>query len=253
LGRDLRAPETVLSVAAEGDRHMPFNQPYRDFVPGDLVYGLERPRAEYLKRRFHGGYVIEQYYVLNNDTWKTAAPRELLQGFKLALGQHPAWKEIEGKELTNANIRMKDKGGLWWATRNGIHVNFILDQLIMESVVHKSHPGGHGTRDMEESAEHRAVTGSELRWIYRHAWIPEVRECIQFWYDKQPTCPPWETYQVSDATKVTDWTTEPKAEVKDGASLWGAYSPRLKGLEHTVPAYGSYAANISDNRRRGYS
>ncbi len=102
--------------------------------------------------------------------------------------------------------RRLSKGALYWATHcTDRHVHFLLDDLKMEAVVNKNtmgrvmgrprpldQPFGKADPDLPQSKKKRAITGAELRWVYRHRALPVVRERIQFWYEGIPSLPPWE-------------------------------------------------------------
>lgn len=37
----------------------------------------------------------------------------------------------------------------------------------------------------------KAITGSELRWIYRNKNYFKVQQTLQFWHKSKACCPPW--------------------------------------------------------------
>ncbi len=243
---------------------MPFEPPYRQFERGDLVYGLRDQRSKYIKSLFQGGVVMEQFYILENEQTRSAKfPPDLrVAGFQNALRDHPKWREVLGQGQSNANIRMKDKGGLWWATTNGLHVNFILDGLNIEQVVKKSYDPGKiglnqnvnmGADFKSENDKYRNVTGSELRWIYRHQFIKEVWTLIQFWYGQEPVCPPWVSYYrtvtAEDVARAVEsgYEFDRKPRMLPGGPLWNAYTPQFASDgtgRATLAGYASYAPYV---------
>ena len=69
-------------------------------------------------------------------------------------------------------------------------VHFFIDGLDLSSVASKT--DGHG----------RSVTASELRWLYRHRYMPDVRKNLVFWknYKKLSqedvfSLPLWQAYR----------------------------------------------------------
>lgn len=129
----------------------------------------------------------------------------------------------QGIENPQAVIR-KTKAGLSWAaqcanTSRAFQIHFILDSIRMPEVVFKQHKidGNHHSfksfiAEIVDRNNHsvnmatlnynleydnsiiknRAMTGAELRWIYRNRFNDSVQSVIQFWYAGNPCCPPWE-------------------------------------------------------------
>jgi hypothetical protein len=52
-------------------------------------------------------------------------------------------------------------------------------------------PSGRKAMVEDTRTKIRAVTGAELRWLYRHRNVPAVQDHVQFWLDNQPMGPPW--------------------------------------------------------------
>lgn len=61
-------------------------------------------------------------------------------------------------------------------------VHFALDGIDSKSVL----------EDMAAARNKRRITGKELRWIFRHRDVPEVRNEVIFWLDGAKTRPLWE-------------------------------------------------------------
>lgn len=201
---------------------MPFEAPFRTFEVGDLVYGVHKGamgmgRADYLNRLFKGGVTIEQYDIINGEA-NVGRPADYA-GFAAALGGHDKYQAAVGGEYNNANVRMKDKGGLYWAVQAGKYVNFVLDGLDIPAVVGKSFAGANPDRDATDTtAKNRSITGAELRWIYRNRFRAGVQHYIQFWFFDACVVPPWVTYGVFDF-QTGD------VDLHDGAALWATYTP----------------------------
>lgn len=124
----------------------------------------------------------------------------------------------------NSVIRRKCKFGLYWAIKGGHTIHFCLDGLSMAAIAGKrfkdDQPRGKPS-SKQESSKVRAVTGSELRWIYRHRKVKEVQECVQFWSSKRPVGPPWDEPDMQEMVNGTyvKWKV-----------LWAAYKPAREPL-----------------------
>lgn len=150
-------------------------------------------------------------------------------------------------ENTMAIIR-KAKAGLLWSaqiinTAKAFHIHFILDSICLTEVVFKVSKNDTefdsfrsfftmlAKRDHGDSIDlstlnydsaydnsvikHRSITGTELRWIYRNRHDANVQNAVQFWYEGQPCCPPWEKEfdKVSDSNLSVLWKLyRPKSE-----------------------------------------
>ena len=138
---------------------MPFDEPWRDFVPGDLVYGIEkstyggRDRDKYVHKWKANENPpdtpparIDEYRILRRELGREPEKPEQAweASMKKTLQQHPRYKNaVDGSGSspaeTNCIVRRKDKGGLYWATLvAGKHVHFVLDGLDMLAVIRKS-------------------------------------------------------------------------------------------------------------------
>lgn len=148
-------------------------------------------------------------------------------------------------ENTAAIIR-KVKSGLQWSAQNinsgkAFNIHFILDGICLTEVIFKesTHDKKFDSfrdfftmlveRDHKNSVnldtlnydaaydnsaiKHRSITGTELRWTYRNRHNSNLQKAIQFWYEGQPCCPPWE--QEFDAINKTNLST-----------LWKFYRPK---------------------------
>jgi hypothetical protein len=156
----------------------------------------------------------------------------------------------QAKVYNPHHLRKKCKAGLSWAAashRNelGFSVHFLLDELNIREVVLKTNSQDsnyqsfyhfllsglekyrlentpkrnfrYESRYDELSMKRRALTGSELRWLYRNRHDVNVQQAIQFWYGNQPCCPPWDpNFDLACGQKVVH--------------LWTLYQPRSQIL-----------------------
>jgi hypothetical protein len=218
---------------------MPFTTPWANFTVGDLVYGAHKvpgswSRSTYLDSIFQGGLTIEDFHIIKSDKATSQVVKsEDRDAYELALTTHPKFRSSVNADGNNEDVRRKDKGGLMWAAKSGKTVHFVLDGLDIPAVVNKSFKGTAKGANTDRPAtnsttKNRSITGSELRWIFRNRHIPEVQNCVQFWFYKTQVCPPWVTYYeltVDTNSADFDMTMLPK----DGAALWTAYTPSHEG------------------------
>lgn len=128
-------------------------------------------------------------------------------------------------------LQHKDKGGLYWATLvAGKHVHFVLDGVELPTVVKKNFKGKNSDSAAGATTKNRSITGSELRWVYRHRQVKEIQTYIQFWFGGEACCPPWvslPSFSTKDGS--TQWSTEQEA-----VSLWATYKPRSAQVDHAA-------------------
>jgi hypothetical protein len=235
---------------------MPFKEPWREFEPGDLVYGINKTQGR-------KGYIdngpfkqtgndrkprtIDEYPILKSEVdpkrEAKVAPSEAERNFGIALRASKYTDAVHGPD-TNAATRRKDKGGLYWATMvERKHVHFVLDGIDLKAVVEKNYGGDPTTGGLKTAdsklpgkEKNRSITGSELRWIYRQRAHPGVQEYIQFWFDRKPCRPPWESYVAGfEKNGKPKWAAR-----KDAEGLWAHYQPRsLAHIQRDIPYDGS--------------
>jgi hypothetical protein len=222
---------------------MPFHEPYkRQFEDGDLIYGLTSSRSNYRRsnpcftsaRDGTAIYSIDPYRVVLWETSESddvAPPPSRRDEFLEAIKGHPKYSAILTTTDTDwsparfcLDLRRKVKAGLHWAAQDArnICVHFILDDIDLAEVVHKSNAsdGDFGL------GKERAFTGVELRWIYGNRHNPKVQRCIQFWLDGRPTCPPW----------------DPRYPYcRNASGLWRSYVPQS---ERCGPTWSSLVARV---------
>lgn len=215
--------------------------PPRDIAPGDLIYGLKEGRTSYLKAN-PGTEVIDDYRVLQLESFRIPVHRAQEHKLREALQAHPKYKSAVGRQVPESELgrafTRKCKGGLYWAaTVAKKHVHFVLDRLDIPQVVKKcgprDYPPGKASDTLAPGeVKYRAATGSELRWVYRNRHDAAVQAHIHFWRDGKPCRPPWEEGQV-----VT--VDESRMDAKQGDDI----VPETTG--HDAAAYWAdhYAAN----------
>ncbi|RJG04744.1 hypothetical protein D3870_00765 [Noviherbaspirillum cavernae] len=209
----------------------------RKFQPGDLVYGIEKgefgvgrkwyiDQGPFKPEKGEGprSERIDDYRVLSVEKRKAWVPSDEANFIK-ALTNHEKYKSAVDGADTNEAVRRKVKGGLHWATKVAHkHVHFVLDGLDMQSVVLKNHRGKNGDRSSQGDArevKNRALTGAELRWIYRNRDDSQVQQHVHFWFGGEQVCPPWQKGYLCDPTDGS-LIEDPKG----GATLWAQYEPR---------------------------
>lgn len=178
---------------------MPFEGTFRDFEEGDLVYGVEDDRERYFKpsafkakRTASTLHTIDQHATLKTEVQKKGKLSATEEAFNATLLAHPKYKDAVLGEETNATVRHKAKGGLYWATLvQGKHVHFVLDTVDLEKVIKKS-------------------------------FDPDVQKYIQFWFNREKCGPPWVSYaKYNPETDKCAWSTKDEA-----AGLWSQYKPK---------------------------
>jgi hypothetical protein len=224
---------------------MPFTEPYRkSYEPGDLIYGVESARKRYmmLSNPFAAAPgnmpTIDEHAILKVEIEakksKGVKPTAGEKNFVYALKEHSKYNQALHGPDTNAAVRLKTKGGLYWATLvEGKHVHFILDEIDIMAVVEKNNT----TKNKDKPAtatepKNRSVTGSELRWVYRNREHPKVRGFIQFWFDFKPVPPPWIQYARFDFQTQTVVRSTPN----EAAGLWSAYRPKKEYVHNAKTA-----------------
>jgi hypothetical protein len=213
---------------------MPFNTPYRDkFESGDLVYGLSKPREEWLKKRADEGALIGKNWIDKYNVDLTKVSDAVNVDFIVQTLQHPKYHKVmkttthpQATESKQHAWRSKSKAGLNWAVTTHKHVHFILDNLDMSDVAKKTntkgnpdYPQGKAPSTFPPKDKVRTITNAELRWVYRHKDHPDVQKHIQFWLDDKPCCPPW----------YSQWVGK---QQMTGDQLWADYQPTHTYSKH---------------------
>ena len=218
---------------------MPFTTPWRQYKPGDLLYGLAQNRgrlAAAMGIKKGAVYTIDQYGIMTDPRAQTLAQNHLKYDpeFIAALqNSEKMWNLVDTDLNDNAvwtadrnnaiNIaKRKCKAGLEYIVhRTRHHIHFCLDGLNLEQAANKNYDGSAGgvadtpgawTGQWNKKA--RSITGAELRWVYRNRLDPKVQERIQFWKvagSNWICCPPpWD-----DASQT-----------KTIRQAWEGYKPR---------------------------
>ncbi|MBR7651966.1 hypothetical protein KCX83_06470 [Brucella oryzae] len=190
---------------------MPFYPEFkRQFVAGDLVYGLFEQRGVYANKykEFFASKTpmnistIDQYAISD-------AERDMLERKRIMPTNQAEFSEFTSRHhkyhsiLSSKFIRFEDryiynddvlkrkcKSGLGWMVDSKMTVHFILDGINMTEVVNKSNiQDKRGCTSGGSTL--RSITGAELRWIYRNRNDINVQRRVQFWNKGQPVSPPW--------------------------------------------------------------
>lgn len=225
---------------------MPFVLPWRNYVSGDLLYGLAGPRAEFAAAiHADAHHTIDQYEIATVDRGSVGIMHD--PDFVAALAIHPKYGSVvadadAGWDLSKqyqwdadrvgmtALAKRKCKGGLNWITHNTFrHIHFCLDGLDLVAAASKNYNGA-GTADApigkaplgtDVYVKARSITGAELRWVYRNRNDPRVSGQIQFWKRKVS----WATgARVEDGWEqcLPPWSIGSNPAVR---AAWAAYVP----------------------------
>jgi hypothetical protein len=102
-----------------------------------------------------------------------------------------------------------------------------LDGIDLSVVVNKNFDGPNSDSLPGAKKKNRSVTGSELRWVYRHRELKDIQKYIQFWFKFEPCCPPWVGLPSLSDDGSAVWSSE-----KDALALWAKYKPRATQVDH---------------------
>lgn len=202
---------------------MPFTPPYRDYTEGDFVFGINASIANFQKsvnqartdkidfKATTSGNVttVRGLSVKRSDVdTKFTGERHALNSQYLdTLESHTKFIRNSTHVFTdpdvkgNAEFRIKSKVGLHFCIVTDRYLHFVLDDLDLAGVLGKNwkknqsgiaHKNDDRKSLVDGADKIRTVTGAELRWIYRHSLRPDVQEHVQFWYNDQQCCPPWD-------------------------------------------------------------
>ncbi|WP_459177608.1 RHS repeat domain-containing protein, partial [Ewingella americana] len=194
---------------------------------GDLIYGVHASpgRKQYMSafKEFRNAVnTIDEYSLLKTDGPVTMEKNE---SFKNLMASHDKFKTAVRGSGSNEDIRRKCKGGIAWAVENNIKVHFALDGMDLDKVVLKNFDGKNGDREeINGSKKNRSITGSELRWVYRHRNDPAVRKMVTFWNDRKNIPAPWEE-NVSMLETIDNETGDEIFKTYD-KNMWLNYKPK---------------------------
>jgi hypothetical protein len=226
---------------------MPFEPPFRQYQPGDLVFGpLEHSGG--LIAFFRASRWLPAAYlgpVAHDDLADFVAPAAsvdpLSAAFHAAARAERKFQEVFDLDLpARFRDRQRAKAGLYWCSIGGgpfAHYSLggASDIAAMRDIVEKkadddAPPGKFDPvvhAPITRFTKSRSATGAELRWLYRHRQVAAVRGRVQFWRqdgDLYIPCPPpwdwpgevgaaWMTYVPTrvyiDADYPTQFTQQP--------------------------------------------
>jgi len=207
---------TLKKIKDKDERRWATEDLFYDSYSEGLIYGLNSPRERYIKSNKELKMkvrTIDEFKILKDDPKYS---RVDVNDFKTFLIRNDKYKEVVGGSGSNQNIRRKAKGGLEWATSKGVHVHFVLDELDINAVINKNFRRKNGDSDPGSIRKNRSITGSELRWLYRHWSDDKVRKNVTFWVEGTKVPPPWEK-------DVKLFKLE--GEIKYAHSEWLKYKP----------------------------
>lgn len=200
---------------------MPFETPFIAFSTGHMIYGWQMHRSKFsgqYKKQLGEKRYMEDYG--QNLTSATTFGSDLKD-------KHSKYKIVVDKAThnwTNSDSARKCKGGLWWATRNAVHVHFYLGGLDMEMVCGR--PGNNKSD---------GITCQELRWIYRFRADAEVQKYIQFWRPAGVKTLSALKASLPGATPEQCGPPWDDASFSDASSIWSKYKPKGKHDINGVP------------------
>lgn len=248
---------------------MPFhcNPAYTGFTNDDIAYGLSGPRGEFLMWCFRSNKFLRSNGQLEMPVYSTIDVHRLdgsptnqshwakLWPFFTEMQKHDKYKRYMDALLAtgtmkegdikatpaeeNKLLRAKSKFGILHTIKNtNGHVHFVLDGLNMCETATKTYYEMDQPRGKSEGAEDkiRSITGSELRWIYRHRNAPRVQQRIQFWYRGNgqnflPVPPPWEDSNRFSARPRTSSGAQAAGPQVSWKSAWSWYHPTNEPLQ----------------------
>lgn len=185
------------------------------FRGGDVIYGLDQPRAAARTAIINSGHsqttTVPKMHLgcipgtpttktniliqndLTNAVWDAGKPNEYASkksigktltdknravAFREFLKGHDRYNVArQGYDTSNMAEARKawgrtSKAGLEFQTRRGATVHFIMEGLIdtLDQIAGKIGYGAKGN-----------ITSAELRWLYRHRNLDEVRDNVRFW------------------------------------------------------------------------
>jgi hypothetical protein len=191
---------------------MPFFPQWRSYSKGDLLYGLSNERT-YLAIQFglkdSDIYTIDDYSLFSEQKNKYELSTFLKWDpeFVKTMKEHIKYSEVfdfydehkdqrladdsngesipeEVKLARDAVAKRKSKCGILYIVHNTeFHIHFQLAGIKMKPLVRKTHSKDSfvqfGGQEWHEKG--RSITGSELRWVFRHRFDLKVQNKLQFW------------------------------------------------------------------------
>ncbi|MDF7758547.1 hypothetical protein PU683_03230 [Kosakonia cowanii] len=186
---------TTLSPTSTDNEQTNDNSPVKQ---GDLIYGVHselgrRWYAEHKEPFKSRTLTIDELKILKSDPFTNQRYAQFEQEFRNFLKSSPKYKSALDSAGNNEDIRRKAKAGLQWAVNSGRNVHFVLDDLNISNVINKQHKGKNAdTPASNGKKKNRAITGAELRWIYRNRMNENVKSHIFFWLEGKVVLAPWE-------------------------------------------------------------
>jgi hypothetical protein len=103
--------------------------------------------------------------------------------FRVFLEKHSKYNPQLNPSTQEVDVRVGRacKGALEFTVKNNRKIHFVLDGLDINRVF----------RDLKKDKIDRAITGKEIKWLYRHRADDEVKKNVTFYENGQVTDAPW--------------------------------------------------------------
>lgn len=182
------------------------------FQPGDLIYGLNAERDRYtipVTNLAPGLFTtiddLNAYYlgVLKGQKYGTRQPD--IRTDKRA-GQHakqfqdhlerqtksPVLHPSGTKYDVHTRLRRASKQGIAFTVNQGRKIHFALDWIDLDDVINKNRSGEDNQGTHANQDKERAITGAELRFIYRNRKDPLYQQNVVFYQSGKIVKAPWD-------------------------------------------------------------
>lgn len=180
---------------------------YHPINNGDLVFGLKTGQVMFLQHTPHLNHTplssdnrtpyTSEFFIDSLAPFSTRITPFKLPSrqdqFFASLRSHPKYRTaldfkegdaqhnfIEG----NLAVKRKSKAALNWAAESGIDIHFMLDNIDMHQIAAK-----------QLGPDGKYVTGSELRWLFRHRHDEALQRVLHWWEGGLPAKSPFDEHK----------------------------------------------------------